>query len=344
MDAFEETHPGVYIDVRIKEISGSAGMLAALESTLDVAPDAAPSLALMLQTDLETAVMRGRLQSPPGFAELMQQEDWYAYAREMAHVQSDYFGIPFAADAMMVAVRSSSGQPEMQDWENLLSSSRPLLFPASDNRSLFTLGLYLSAGGKLFDEENHPSLDAMVFRRVLEFYKAAAEEGALASSVADLSTYAHAWDIFSKRMSNQTICWLSDYLGQAKADEYGSVVPSLGAETVTLVSGWMWALTETSPEKLELDMSLLQTLTEPAFQAAWTQTAGYLPVRPSTLEDWGQPGQQELLSQATITAVNQPASEILNIFGPVLSEAVYNVVVKQAQPAEAARLAAEKIH
>ena len=341
---FEQNHPGMEVEIRIKEVDGAAGMLAALETTLEVAPGAAPSLALMLQTDLETAVMDGLLQSPPGLAEIMEQEDWYAYAREMGQVQNEYFGVPFAADAMILVVRSSGVQTEIQTWDQVLSATRPLLFPASDAQSLFTLNLYLSAGGKLFDEENHPFLDPGVLTQVLEFYKTASEEGTLASSSTDFSNYTQTWDAFNKRMSNQTICWLSDYLWLGRLDEHGSVIPALGSESVTLVSGWMWAVTDPYEERIETDLALLSTLIQPDFQAGWIESAGYLPVRPSSLEAWEQPRQMALLSQATISAVSQPGNEILNLFGPVLSEAVYNVITGAVQPAEAARLAAEKIN
>ena len=344
LDSFTQDHPGVEIDVRVKESNGPAGILSSLEKTLAIAPRVAPSLVLMTHNDLEIAAMRTLIQSPPSLQSMLEEDDWYDYARELALFQNKYYGLPFTADAMILAVRSNDIKPLTENWELFLSADHPLLFPAVDPQALFTVNLYLSAGGTLYDEQNKPYLDAEILKKVLEFYAAAVESGSILPNVMDYSNDEQVWIAFDEKSTDQAVCWMSDYFSQESPDVLGLIIPPLENEPVTIVSGWVWALADPFPERMELDLELMQHLTDVDFQAKWTASTGYLPVRPSSLPEGDNPVRTALLSQATISAVSQPSNEILSLLGPVLNEAVYDVIIKQAQPSEAARLAAEKIN
>lgn len=346
LDTFQQSHPDVNIEVRIKDVkspdgSSPDGMLSVLEKTLELAPAAAPSLVLLPHNHLGAAVRRNLLQTNPRFSLILDDEDWYDYARELAAVQNEYYGIPFAADALILAARTRNGQPSADTWDNLFAAGQPLLFPLSDTQALFSVSLYLSAGGNFLNEQNQSALDVLPLEQVLRFYDTASDDGALLPGIAEYSDYTQTWDAFKQGTADLAVCRISDLLSQTNSGISGWTIPSLGAEPVTLVSGWVWALTELNADKTSLDLELMETLSGADFQTAWTESAGYLPVRPSSLANRDNAAQSMLLSQATISAERQPDSEILGTFGPVFSEAVYNVVIKQMSPGEAARLAIE---
>ena len=86
----------------------------------------------------------------------MEDESWFEYARQMAHVQSSTYGIPFAGDAMLLAYHPSSVQTPPADLETSLTLGEVLLFPATDPQALFTLGTYLADGGSVQDAQGRP--------------------------------------------------------------------------------------------------------------------------------------------------------------------------------------------
>jgi multiple sugar transport system substrate-binding protein len=344
LEDFMTDHPGVEIIIRVKALEGTDGLLFALEKTLDIAPSAAPSLVLMPQNDLQIAAMQGLVQTHPQIQAILEEEDWYDYARQMALFQNNIYGLPFAADAIIMALRSTEGEPLSEDWQSLLPSNRQMLYPGSDARALFTLNLYLSAGGSILNDQRIISLDTEILTKVMAFFADSAEAGSLSASNFDYEDEEQVWNAFRQRKADLAVCWSSQYLADPPINVIAIPVPPLGNEPVTIVSGWIWTMTDPMPERLDLDLAVLTHLTDSGFQEEWTLLAGYLPVRPSSLAVWKNPIHTALLSQATISAINLPPDEILAMLGPVLNEAVYNVIINKQAPSEAARIASNQIN
>jgi len=252
--------------------------------------------------------------------------------------------LPFAADAMILLYRPGALPNTPTNWNDIFDFESPLLFSAGDDKALFALNLYLSLGGQLYDEDRRVSLDAFLFQQVLEFYAEGNTSGTFPSWLTGYDSDDSVWAAMQGKTVNLAISWTSKYLSTLPADVAAITIPSLQSESVTLVSGWLWAYSDPYPQRNELSQKLLDYLTDKDFMAEWTYQAGYLPVRPSGMSAWENQVINALLRQATVSAQNLPPMEVLEITGPAMSEAVNNVLNKRYLPAEAARIAIDKIN
>ncbi len=332
------------VQLRIKESSGPNGMLPALESTLKTAPAAAPSLVLLSHSDLQRAASQGWIQPLEEIQQMLLTEDWYDYARLLGVSQNKGYGIPFAADAMILAYRPALVGATPQNWNDVLSHEAVVLFPAADPKALFTLQLYLSRGGTLFNDQSQLMLDSSVLEKVLEFYSNSANSDVFPSWLLRYTTDQEIWSSFTQKSANWAVSRTSYYLSQLPVDVAAIPVPSLGSESTSLVSGWLWAFSEPNPNQQEISLKLLEHLVDEQFQANWTVAAGYLPVRPSSMAAWQNQVVKSLLSQITLSAQSQPTEETLEIIGPILSDAVNLVLSGEATPFQASRSAVEKLN
>ena len=143
---FMEDYPHVNLDIRVKAASGTGGMLDTLTSASQVAPEALPALVLLSRNDLEQAAQLGLVQPIEEVSTLIDEEDWYGFARSMGIVQGTAYGLPFAADVLGLLYRDASLTSNQPTWDEVNSQLGSLVFPAADVNILTTLALYLSAG------------------------------------------------------------------------------------------------------------------------------------------------------------------------------------------------------
>jgi ABC-type glycerol-3-phosphate transport system substrate-binding protein len=110
-----------------------------------------------------------------------------------------------------------------------------------------------------------------------------------------------------------------------------------------MATGWSWALTEPNPEKREMAVRLAEYLSASEFLGRWTETAGYLPPRPSALAAWQNQSAQNIFSQVVISAQVKPSNDVLTSLGPVLLESTLKVMKRESDPIKTAQAAAERV-
>ncbi len=331
------------VELRVKEMSGPAGMLISLASTIETAPSAAPSLVLLSHSDMKAAASQGWIQPLEEMEQMLLTEDWYDYARLLGSTQNQVYGLPFAADAMILVYRPALTAAPPQNWNDILDYEAVVLFPAADPQALLTLQLYLSQGGMLYDDQKNLTLDSALLERVLEFYVNGENRDVFPSWLMQYKNDQEVWNAFSQKTANWAISRTAYYLNELPVDVVAIPVPSLGSESSSLVTGWLWAYSEPNPERREITLKLLEHLVDEQFQANWTVASGYLPVRPSSMSAWQNQIIVSLLSQVTLSAQSQPTDEVIEILGPILKEAVNQVLSGQSTPFQASRSAAEKL-
>ncbi len=163
LDEFVARRPGLQIEVRVKAES----MIGSLGTTRAAAPSVMPDLVALSRPDLESATSKGLLHPLDGLTTLLDDPDWYPYARQMAHIQNTAFGLPFAGDALALV---GYGSPLPANWDELPEETL-LIFPAADPRAFFSLSLYLSSGGMLQDSQGRIAIDETLMTEVLSFYR-----------------------------------------------------------------------------------------------------------------------------------------------------------------------------
>jgi len=229
------------------------------------------------------------------------------------------------------------------DWGSVLGMSTALAFPAADPQALFTLAQYQAAGGVVRDDQGRPFLDPVTLEKVLRFYLDAAKSGAMPVWLTQLQNDDQAWEAFTQRRASMVVTWNSRYLSQVITNTNAAPLPTENGKAFTLATGWVWALASSQPDRQEKGAQLAEFLTDTAFLASWTQAAGYLPPRPSSLDAWTNKDQQLMVRQIVLSASLYPSADVITSLGPPVQEAVIQVLKQQADPQTAAQQAAASL-
>ena len=103
------------------------------------------------------------------------------------------------------------------------------------------------------------------------------------------------------------------------------------------------AIVNTAPERHTETAKLLLWLVDPASLAAWTQAARVLPPRAEALKHWSHSPFTPFASRLLTHAQLAPSGEVLNVVGPLLHQALDDVLNSRATPSDAALLAAQTL-
>lgn len=341
LDTFAREN-GLSLNVRIKAENGPAGLLEALEITGVAAPDALPALIALPRTQMETAALKGLIYPLTELTNELEENDWYPYAAELATVQGTPFGLPFAGDALVLLYRPTRLPVPAQDWQGILYTNQTLLLPAGDPQALFTLALYRAAGGSLEDENGRPMLDENALTGVMELYQHGTQLNSFPAWLAQLTSDSLTWQAYREQRANWIVTWASNYLSELPADTNIVQLPAFTGQ-VSIADGWVWCLTDPQVDRRALSVKLAETLVTSEYLADWTEAAGYLPTRPSALATWTTLSLSAPLQDILINARLRPDNEVVDNLGPVLQEAILQVLEKHTDAATAAKQAAEKI-
>lgn len=333
---------GATLNVRIKAQSGAAGLLDSLEITSVAAPSALPALIALPREEMETAALKGLIYPLTGLNTELEQDNWYHYAAEMASVQGTPFCLPFAGDALVLLYRPSRLPVPAKDWQGVLNTNQPLIITASDSRALLTLELYRAAGGALQDDQGRPTLDVTKLTSVLELYKRGAQLSTFPFWLTQFTDDTLAWQAYLDQRANWVITWASNYLSELPADTALAPLPSFSG-SMSSADGWVWCLTDPQPERRALSLQMAESLVDSEFLAQWSEAAGYLPTRPTSLSAWTNSSLSAPLQQILVDAHLRPENEIVENLGPVLQEAVIQILQNKTDVATAAQQAVDQI-
>ena len=317
LSEFESQHDDLKIEVRIKKAETEGEILNALSVTGEAAPNALPDLVLLSRSDLEVAALLGLLHPIDGLSTSLDDPNWYSYAQQLAHIQNTGYGLPFLGDTLVLVYYPELGQ--IVTWEDVLASEGDLVFPAGSPQALIGLSLYASAGGEILDAQGLPKLDQEALTRVLTLVEEGVSKEVFPASLANVTNEAQTLQIYRTGEANKAIVW---YLSYRPAED-GEIIPlpGLGEMSFSYATGWVWALAGADPEKQQLAVELAEFLVEEDFLAEWTRATGYLPTRPSLVED----------RDRTITAIIEsahpiPSNDVLAVIGPLMQEALTRVL------------------
>jgi ABC-type glycerol-3-phosphate transport system substrate-binding protein len=340
---FSDLHEGLQITVRVKAPSGPGGLLDALTAASAAAPEALPDLILLDRPDLERAALKGLVFPFDQLTEIPDDSDWYRFTRDMALLQGSTFGLPFAADSLVLIYRPLTLPEFPNTWEALLEEDSALAFPADDDQALFALTLYQAAGGIVQDNQRRPVLEVDPLSEVFKLFQSGVVSGGVPEWLTQYQTDGQAWTAFREGQTDIVVTWLSNYLKELPADTAVSPLLPMSAGTVSLGSGLSWALATPQEHRQPLAAELAEFLVQPDFLTAWNAAAGYLPPRPSALETWENQSLKATLSQVALMTQLRPSNDVLSSLGPILREGTRQVLLELADPVQAAQVAVENL-
>ncbi len=343
LQAFSDQHGGLAIVVRVKAASGTGGLLDALTATSAAAPAALPDLIALTRSDLETAALKELIYPLDRMTEIPDDADWFSFTREMALLQGSTFGLPFAADALVLTYRSASLGSLPATWHELLEGEISLAFPADSSDALLTLALYQAQGGLIQDNQRRPVLEVEPLTTVYALYQTGAQSGVLPAWLNQIQTPGQAWSAFREGQSNMAVTWVSNYLKEFPADTTMAPLLPMAAGSVTLGTGLSWAVAAPDENRQSLAVALAEFLVDPQFLGDWSAAAGYLPTRPSALEALEDQALRGVLNQVALMSRLRPSNDLTASLGPILREGTRQVLQGLMSPEQAAQTSVESL-
>ncbi len=340
IQAFAASH-NLTIDVRIKPLEGSSGILTTLSAARMVAPEAVPDVVLMPHALLEAAAVKG-LAFPlteDAFTTPLSAEDWFPYAQQLATVQSITYGVPFSGDALGLLYHPEAVPTPPATWSAWLQIDQPWLLPLGDPHATALLALYRAAGGAWEDDNGRPTLDEAALRRTLTLLQEAAQNQRLTPALLTLPDDAALWARSQGEAQALMMTYISHLLPGPDPRRMAPLPTDDDTPPLALADGLLWALTTPDHNRQPLAMALIADLNAPGFVAQWTEAAGYLPPRQSCLNAWENPEHRALVTAILPALQPAPPQQVATVLGPILQEAAALVVSGEQTPASAAHWA-----
>lgn len=334
---FESEHPGIRLEVRIKS---EASILDALSTTSKAAPAAMPDLIALSHWDMQEAASAGFLHPIDGLTDLLDDPDWYAFARELGQIQNTDYGIPFAGDILLTVYRPSVFEAPPPTWDSLFESGAFMVFPVADPDALLTLSLYLSENARIVDDHGVVVLDEAALVRVLTLYKQAIETETLLPVVKDYQTDTQSLMFFRDGHADFAVIRASSDI-QTRSGSYAPL-HGLNNAPFSIGDGWVWALAGSDAENQSLAVELASHLVTSAFMSEWTRFSGYLPTRPQALDGWEDEDLVKSVGEALQFAHPLPSDESLSVVRPLLQQALMRIFNGE-QPEAVARSVIEEL-
>ena len=342
--AFEQIHPGLSIQVRVKSIDGPSGLLETLVAANAAAPALLPDAITFSTPNLEDAVSKDLIVGLDGVLPVPEAPDWYEFSLPAARVSGNYVGLPIASEVDILAYRSDLYTSPPRSWDDLLGEPRSFLFPAGDPLATFTLAQYLSLDGYLLNSDEDPALNPAVLSEVLTFYNAALAAQILPYSVRQITTAEQSWSVLQDNGAASAVTPLNFYMLERDPEKFSAVpLPTQGGAGVGLASTWSWAIVTQDVERIPIIAELLAWLSAPDFLGLWTHSLGMLPPTSTSLAAWPEGDDAALASSLVTVTQSMPPSSLRLTVGPVLYDAVEAVIGGGEAPTTAAQAAAEAL-
>ena len=334
LDEFQNLHPDLILNVRIKSVEGQASLLNSLITAKQAAPSAMPDLVALTRPDLESAALQGILHPIDGLTTSLDDPDWFPYVRPLAHIQNSTYGLPFAANLLALLQNSAEETTLSSSTGNSPEDTKQIIFPADNAQSQLAFCLYTANGSLLRDEQGQPTLANEELTPLLGFF----QSDQISPLSAEISNAEEVWAALPSQPNLNAIIWTSDYFKRMPAETTLSTIPGPEESPCSLASAWIWALAGASHDLQPAAVELAEFLSESEFLAEWTSALGNLPTRPTALDETNT-----ALLELSLIAQPIPPADIVQRLGEILRVATISVLQEQVSPGAAAEEALEKI-
>ena len=347
--AFDRSHPDINLDVVVKRASGPGGIDDYLNIASQVAPSVLPDVAVMDRSTMLTAASLQRVDdNQVGLVypldDLLLPEtidDLLPIARDMGTIDGQLMGAPFMLDLEHVVYNSAIlTDTAPLDWQAILDSGGPYVFPAGVDAPVdSTLLHYVAAGGALYDSNGLPHLELDPLTEVFRFYQRGDQDHVIPVAALQALSLEESWNAY--RNGNVLISHVlaSDYMGGREDLLNSAVAPIPGPEGpgVTFASGWLYTICNPDPTSQRLAAELLSWLLAGDNLGVWSYASQWLPSTESAFAVWpvGDDYVEFAHKQLDSSIVHPDTSYMLAVQTP-LSSSVRDVLLGNASPAAAA--------
>jgi len=289
---FQQTHPGVVVEVHVKAESGVAGIWPYLRAAQSVAPTILPDLALINTQHLWQAADLGMV-SALDEADLEAFGDFYAAAAESVRYDSQILGVPYTVDVAHVIYDGSDLDAAPLTWEELLEEAPVYLFPGSSVEgqiNLHTVAQYRGAGATLAEANSALDLDSA--QAYFDFLATARLQGVIPPQTVEWGTFSAVYSAYQQNPSGlaavlgTTMLSNNVFVGLEEAQLRYAPLPTRDGQPAAVIDSWAFAVLAQEGESQALALALIQALLEPSVHGRWSLFADHLPSRYSALAEW----------------------------------------------------------
>ena len=343
LDEFSNRRPQIEVQIRVKPLEGKYGLLESLRITGSAAPIIRPDLIAFPRSLMEQAFREGLILPLDDIQSDLPDNELYNYALDLARVDENTAGIPFAGDLLTLAFKNDNGFNPPPDWESLLLYQKALAFPASDLKGLITLAYYQSLGGELIADNGSYQLTGDKMLEVLSFYQRAQSSNVMPYWLSQFETNQQAWQSYLDRQSTLSLSWSSIILGSDSANTSLAAIPTKEGKVFSYADGWVWSVIPSDLEYESVALELAEFLTAESYLSVWGIEAGYLPVQPASLASWSEKPFYPTLQKLLPAAVLIPSNKLIAELGPDIRTAVVSILKDQVDPEVALAVLLEEI-
>ncbi len=337
LQAFEANHPGLIITTRIKQESGSGGLVETLQAAAIAAPATLPDIVVLNVEMLNQAAGDGLILPLDDLLTTPSAPTWYDFSLDASMVNGGRYGMPFAADCDVLSYSLAAYPAAPRAWDDLLNGPAHFLFPAADPQAVFTINLYLAAGGAITNTAGVPMLEAEPLAEVFSFYELLLTADVVPLISRQYTTAAETWAQQSGGKAVAALAPLSTFFNTYIPSLHSAApLPAPDTAGTIFAETWSWAIVPHDPAHQALAAELLQWLSDPEFLGPWTNALNLLPPNAPTLATWPDGPKASIASRLVTSAQNRPGDEILDVLGPPIQEAVQQIFLEGATPEEAA--------
>jgi ABC-type glycerol-3-phosphate transport system substrate-binding protein len=338
---FEQAHPDLKVEVRLKSLAGPGSLLASLSTAYNVAPAVLPDVVALNRDDLNAAASAGLVIPLDNFIAPGSLADYYPFAQTLSQPKGQLVGLPFAADARVLVYKTDVYPAPPQMWTAITTGT--LVIPGGEPSGLTLLNEYLARGGPLADPSGKIVLDTELLTEALTDFQTAQKSGVLPLSTLAYSDTAATWQVFRERRATLAVTSAQNFLAENNRVTAAALVPTSSGVPFALADGWSWALVNTATPHPALAMELIQWLIAPAQLSTWTLAAHLLPARSAALDGWSDGSLAPFASDVLSHAQLPPPADVLALIGPPLQRALDEVLTGRATPFTAANSASQAV-
>ncbi len=347
--AFAATEPDLRAQVLVKRAHGPGGILDLMQTAALVAPSLLPDVTLLDLAEVSAVAQAGLLRPLNGLVSDETLADLFPFAASAGRFDDQWLAVTYAVDLEHLAYNASRVPSPPLTWAQVLSGSQPYLFPAGAIGGMpadALLAQYAAAGGQWLDATGQPSLDAAALTQMLRQLKDAAQVGIVPTNILDFSSPDDTWLAYLGSPTQIVDVRASRFIAQRTVISGTLAAPLPGrTEPARLIArGWALVVPVRDPARASIAGSLVTWLMSAENQGEWTRIVNLLPTRQAAFDHWYPPDSYAaFVRQELGRAISPPPAQAAQIVGPAIQKAVADVLRGQAQPADAAKAAADSV-
>lgn len=346
LSAFDNDHSNISMLVELKTIADQGGTLSYLRTGRTVAPDILPDVVLLPAAQLRTAANQGLIFPLDGLIDQEAIDDLFPVARELAVVDEQLYGYPFALTNLQHVVYSSSSitQTVSANWSSLVEQKPgSFIYPAAGAVGAeVTAHFYQQLGGSFADESGQPQLQLEPLVSALDLIQRGVAQGFIDPQSGGIATTEEAWQIFQESPARIVQTTASYFLGRRAVDNNTELrvapLPGPDGALPATVGAWTWTISTSDPERQEVAAALINWLATPANSGAWSLQSYSLPARASAFNTWPEDSYTTFLQRQAAVANPLPTGLNSTIL-TALSDATTAVILGLSEPTDAAEQA-----